>query len=148
MFSAIQTEYIRAQAETMRAQGYPYYLAVTQYRANTTSPDMLMYFSKNPITAQNMYAYTINTGLIYQINSSAYSTTNTGPRFTVGTVGNTTLSFSTYEFIYTNATWGTAAISTQPDIMLQGRNQINAAGIISFVLLIALFFALFSRILR
>ena len=148
MFSALQVEYLQSMAHTMREQGFPYYLAVTQWRSVVTQPNMVVYFSRNPIIATGMYSYTINTAVRYSINFSAFNnTTNTGPRFTVTDVGNVTRAFATHEFIYTNADFGTMT-RVQPDILLQEGGNLRANQVSALLISILFFTILFIRIFR
>lgn len=115
MFSDAQQRYIASLVATLRNE-YPYYIAYSDYKANSSeSPQLYVIFSKDKITANGMYQYSISSGVCYAIRTNNYSSYySNDARHTVSSYSGGTLDIPVYEWVYTNAEFSTASI--QPDI--------------------------------
>lgn len=108
----------------MRNQGYKYYVAYTHTNTDnswntSTDPDLYIVFSKEKITAQSGYKYTVPENSVqYICRSSNYSTStnsvNTDRIIKQNYSG--TLNINVYEHIYTNAQFGESLV-VMPDIL-------------------------------
>ena len=108
MFSTAQIDMINGLVAPMRAEGFKYYLAVSDNLRDTSSdPDLYIYFSTEEIYATDLYQYHIpGHSKVYQIrtsNGSSYN--NTGARIeVVDQELSQELTVSEVEFVSTNAT--------------------------------------------
>lgn len=144
MFSTTQIEVVSSLVPTLREQGYVYYIATTNVTIgynNQTEPDLYIYFSKEPITANNGYSYNIpNNTVLYTIRTPNYSTNSNAvntERIVTNTLVAQNLSIDVYEHIFTNAEFITGE-SVQPDIVAKGGYQnekIESVGIVITMLL-------------
>lgn len=122
MFSTAQEQYLKSLVPTMVDAGYPYYIAYTYTNTNnsgwgyTATPDLYVVFSKQPITANGGYSYTVPANSVrYVIRTGNYSSSNTAnnsSRVLTETFSGS-LSVDVYEHIYTNAEF--AGVALQPD---------------------------------
>ena len=136
----------------MRDQGYRYYVAYSDNdRDNSYNPDLYVIFSRDKITANSLYSYSVPAGSVrYSIITSNTSYNNTAYRVTTASLGAFTLSVDRYEHIYSNAAPATNAVMLQPDVLYTGevyaRETLAAVGIVLTIgLFVAWFWRLFSR---
>lgn len=107
----------------MRNQGYKYYVAYTHTNTDnswntSTEPDLYIVFSKEKITAQSGYKYTIpQNSTRYICRSGNYSSSNNSVNTDRIKKENFsgTLSINLYEHIYSNAEYGESLV--MPDIL-------------------------------
>lgn len=108
----------------MREQGYKYYIAYTDTDIDSswnsaTEPDLYFVFSKEKITAQSGYKYTIPENSIqYVCRSGNYSTSTNAvntDRIKKQSISGT-LNIDLYEHIYSNAEYGETQV-IMPDIL-------------------------------
>ena len=112
MFSAVEIQYLQALVETMRGQGYKYYIARTVTESGNDF-DLEVVFSAKEITAAGMYQYQVRDGVRYRVDSSGSSTNNRSARVDVGTA-NGNYSVPVWEHVYTNAVFDGSIL--QPDV--------------------------------
>ena len=107
----------------MREQGYKYYIAYTYTNTDSswgsiTKPDLYFVFSKEKITAESGYKYTIPENSIqYVCRSGNYSTNSTAvntDRIKKHSISGQ-LNIDLYEHIYSNAEYGESVV--MPDIL-------------------------------
>lgn len=118
MFTAVEMEWLQALIETMYQSGYKYYLARTVTERNNNY-DVVVLFSRSPITGNGLYSYTATDAVVYSYDSSGYSygSEDSGARVAVSSHnGNYTV--PQYEHVYTNAEFSGATL--QPDIRQTG----------------------------
>lgn len=152
MFSTAQNDYLKSLVPVMRDQGYRYYVAYSDNdRDNSYNPDLYVIFSRDKITANSLYSYSVPAGSVrYSIISSNTSYNNTAYRVTTASLGAFTLSVDRYEHIYSNAVPATNAVMLQPDVLYTGevyaRETLAAVGIVLTIgLFVVWFWRLFSR---
>lgn len=152
MFSTAQNDYLKSLVPVMRDQGYRYYVAYSDNdRDNSYNPDLYVIFSRDKITANSLYSYSVPAGSVrYSIISSNTSYNNTAYRVTTASLGAFTLSVDRYEHIYSNAVPATNAVMLQPDVLYTGevyaRETLAAVGIVLTIgLFVTWFWRLFSR---
>ncbi len=157
MFSTNQIEVTQSLVNTMRQQGYKYYIAYTNTSTssgwNTSAvEDLYIIFSKDEITAISGYNYTIPANsLHYAIRTGNYSTSSSSvnsERFVVSEYEGE-LNIEIYEHIYTNAEFGESVV-VMPDINFRGAGEqyekTNGIGlVVTAVLLFAFFCSIFKR---
>lgn len=123
MFSTNQLEIVKSLVPTMREQGYKYYIAYTYTDTSsswggTVDPDLYFVFSKEKITAQSGYKYTIPENSIqYVCRTSNYSTSTSAvntDRMKKQSISGQ-LNINLYEHIYSNAEYGESVV--MPDIL-------------------------------
>lgn len=139
MFTATEIEYIRSLIESMRGQGYDYYIARTITERDNTS-DLEIVFSDSKITADSLYSYRGISGYRYTVDSGSSSTDGVR-RVQVNSISGS-YSVPQTEHCYTNAVFSGGTI--QPDIRQQGGVTIdqNAALLGVSVLFLLVFVAL------
>lgn len=124
MFSTNQLEIVKALVPTMREQGYKYYIAYTYTDIDSSwnssiEPDLYFVFSKEKITAQSGYKYTIPENSIqYVCRSGNYSTSTSAvntDRIKKQSISGI-LNIDLYEHIYSNAEYGETQV-IMPDIL-------------------------------
>ena len=115
MFSDAQQRYIASLVATMR-KDYPYYIAYSDFRYGSSDvPSIYVIFSKDKITASDMYTFSVPSGVRYAIYTNNYSSYVPNPaRQSVTTYNGGSLSVPVYEFVYTNAVF--SSYSVQPNI--------------------------------
>lgn len=156
MFSTAQKDVLTSLIPVMRRQGYKYYIAYTNTNTegswNTSAVvDLYIVFSSEEISAKDMYTYSVPSGSVrYAIRTPNYSTSASGinsERYVFSEYSGT-LSIDVYEHIYTNAEFSTSAV--QPDILYEaeGGYVYEAEVGQTITLAIALFFVVFSSLLR
>ncbi len=149
MFSAVENTYLQSLIETMRGQGYENYVART-ITVSDNVYDVEIVFSEKPITANGLYSYTVDTGILYRVDSSAYSQYQGGHARVVTADYSGSFVVPQYEFCYTNADFGTTAV-VQPDITqltVGGSNNValwSCFGVLVAVWLTIIGFKLFCR---
>lgn len=152
MFSTAQIDMINGLVAPMRAEGFKYYLAVSDNLRDTSSdPDLYIYFSTEEIYATDLYQYHIpGHSKVYQIrtsNGSSYN--NTGARIeVVDQELSQELTVSEVEFVSTNAT-STQVTVLQPDFTVGEVGQYEMQGsmllIVCAFLLSFVWFKIFRR---
>lgn len=156
MFSTNQIEVTQTLVNTMRQQGYKYYVAYTN--TNTSSgwnsyvEDLYIVFSKSEITATSGYSYVVPAdSLHYAIRTGNYSSSSSAvnnERYVVSYYEGV-LNIDVYEHIYTNAEFG-ESILVMPDINYRGAGEqyekTNGIGlVVTAVLLFVFFCSVFKR---
>lgn len=138
MFTAVELEYITSLIESMRGQGYDYYIARTVTERDVSS-DLEVVFSDSEIFADSLYSYRGISGYRYTVDSG--SGTDGVKRVNVTSITGTYTVPQT-EHCYTNATFFGGTI--QPDIRRQGGITIdqNTALLGAFVLSMLVIIAL------
>lgn len=144
MFSAQELEWLKALIETMRGKGYKYYVAQTVTENNNDS-DVIVVFSKEPITSNGLYSFTVTNGVMYTLDSSGYSAYQGGDARTKVSTYSGRLNIADTEFVYTNAE--STGTSIQPDIRYTGGvlSENSQAGfyLLTLCFLVAVVFNLF-----
>lgn len=152
MFSTAQEQYLKSLIPTMVDSGYSHYIAYTYTNTNnsswgyTATPDLYVVFSKQPITANDGYSYTVPADSVrYVIRTGNYSSSNTANNServrTESFSGH--LSVDVYEHIYTNAEF--SGVALQPDFGYESGVYSNY---VSLALSIALVTLLLFNLLR
>lgn len=151
MFSTAQIDMINGLVASMRAEGYLYYVAITDnLRTTNTDPDLYIYFSKEEIFATDLLQYHIpNNSKLYSIrtsNGSSYN--NTGARIEVSDIElSQELKVDEVEFVSTNATF-TELVPVQPDYTIGEVGQYETQGAMLFTLSVFLLFFAFTKLFR
>lgn len=152
MFSTAQNDYLKSLVPVMRQQGYRYYVAYSDNdRNNNYDPDLYLIFSKDKITANSLYSYSVPAGSVrYSIITSNTSYNNTAYRVVTASVGAFTVTIDRYEHVYSNAAPATDTVQLQPDILYTGevyvRETVSAVGIVLVIgLFVSWFWKFFSR---
>lgn len=133
----------------MRERGYSYYVAYTNTSNDDLDryqPDLYLVFSKDKITANNAYSYTVPQGsILYILRTNNYSSSshavNTS-RVTTQSYGGT-FTVDAYEHIYSNAEYSGTTI--QPDILSKGVKQNEILNAQSIVVLAFFLFIVFWK---
>jgi hypothetical protein len=125
MFTQQELEFIKALVESMRGQGYDYYIARTVTEDNN-SYDVEIVFSTVEIRATGLYGFADCDGVIYRLDSSS-GRSDLNTKLTVSNFSGS-YTVPSREFVYTNATFQGGTI--QPDIrQLGGKlSESNQAG--------------------
>ena len=151
MFSTAQLDMINGLVAPMRAQGYEYYVAITDNTRSTSSdPDLYIYFSKEEIFATDLLRYHIpNNSILYSIRTSNGSSYNsTGARIDVSDVElSQELKVDEVEFVSTNATF-TELVPVQPDYTVGEVGQYEMQGALLFVVCTFLLLFAFTKLFR
>lgn len=150
MWSDSYRDYVKSLVESNR-DDYPYYVAhtCTYWGVSSSSayPSFKVYFSKKPITADDLYTYVFeDTAMVYSVIGSNANSNYHDSRVSVGYLSGNKLKVDNFEFIYSNAEYKT--VSIQPDILeTSGVSQSHFDGF-GVVLLVVLLAALVARLLR
>ncbi len=151
MFSKAQIDMINGLAAPMRAEGYLYYVAITDNTRSTSSdPDLYIYFSKEEIFATDILKYHIpDNSKLYSIRTSNGSSYNsTGPRISMSDIElSQELQVDELEFVSTNATF-TELVPVQPDYTIGEVGQYETQGAMLFTLSVFLLFFAFTKLFR
>lgn len=152
MFSTAQEQYLKSLIPTMVDSGYSHYIAYTYTNTNnsgwgyTATPDLYVVFSKQPITANDGYSYTVPADSVRYVirtgNYSSSSTANNSERVRTESFSGR-LSVDVYEHIYTNAEF--SGVALQPDFGYESGVYSNY---VSLALSIALATLLLFNLLR
>lgn len=152
MFSTAQEQYLKSLIPTMVDSGYSHYIAYTYTNTNnsgwgyTATPDLYVVFSKQPITANDGYSYTVPADSVRYVirtgNYSSSSTANNSERVRTESFSGR-LSVDVYEHIYTNAEF--SGVALQPDFGYESGVYSNY---VSLALSIALVTLLLFNLLR
>lgn len=152
MFSTAQLDMIDGLVAPMRAEGFKYYLAVSDnFRDSSSDPDLYIYFSTQEIFASDLYQFHVpGHSKLYKIrtgNGSTYN--NTGARIQVTEFElSQDVTVSEVEFVSTNAT-STQVTVLQPDFTVGEVGQYETQGATLFILCAFLlsfaFFKFFRR---
>lgn len=153
MFSTAQIEYVKSLVPTMRKNGYDYYIAYTDTVRDSSNPvDLYILFSKDEITANSLYSYSVPAGSVtYRLitnNASSSSSSNKDPRVSVSTFTGNSLNVDSFEHVYSNAKY--SGYSLQPDITKGNEVQLNAtlqacSIVVTCALLFSVFLSFFKR---
>lgn len=102
MLSTGESEWARMMVETMKREGYTYYVVREVY--SNDSCDMELYVSREPILFSSSTVFTVNDGLVFSVDSSPtrYSSSYSGTAVT-RSVCNSRVVVADYEFVYTNS---------------------------------------------
>lgn len=147
-FSTTQIDVLEALVARMRAEEYSYYLCHQNLLTGTNNDyDMIIYFSKDQITGETGYKYSVPAdSLCYRIRSGNASTYNNEDRMTVENLTqSSTVDISEAFHISTNAVFMTSEI--QPDYCLEV-HQYEAQGGILFIVSVFLLFYTFLKLFR
>lgn len=149
MFNTAQQLYCDTLIPTMRERGYSYYVAYTNTYTDSFyryEPDLYIIFSKQKITANSAYTYSVPQGAVmYIIRTSNYSSNNNAvntDRLTSQSYGGT-FTVDAYEHIYSNAEYSGTTI--QPDILSKGVKQNEILNAQSIVVLAFFLFIVFWK---
>lgn len=137
MFSAVELDYIKSLVESMRGQGYGYYIARTVSEQDNIY-DAEIVFSTTKITASGLYDYSGISGVRYRVDSTT-SYRDVTARVVPSSISGT-YTVPENEFVYTNAEFFGATI--QPDVRKLGgeRNeQVGACvGLLALLVLVCI----------
>lgn len=150
MFSTTQLDTLEGLVPALRAEGYLYYVAVTDnYRSESSDPDLIVYFSKEEIVSSDTLHFHIPSGsLKYSIRTSNASTYNQNPRFTFSTLELSELvDVDELEFVSTNATYAESAY-IQPDYIAGEVGSYEMQGALLLVVCVFMFFMFFVKLFR
>ncbi len=151
MFSTTQLDVLEGLVPTLRAEGYLYYVAVTDNtRSDNTSPDLIVYFSKKEIVSSEWLRFFIpSDSLKYEIrtgNASSYN--NNGPRFNVTEIETSNfINVDDVEFVSTNATYTVSSIA-QPDYIIGEVGSYEIQGALLVSVCVFIFFMFFVKLFR
>lgn len=147
LFNTAQQTYCDSLIPTMRERGYSYYVAYSHTYTDSYyryEPDLYLVFSKQKITANSAYSFTVPQGsIMYSIRTGNYSSNNNAvntSRVTSQTYGGT-FTVDAYEHIYSNAEF--AGHTIQPDILAKGVKQNEILNAQSIVVLAFFLFIVF-----
>lgn len=153
MFNTAQIEYVKSLVPTMRKSGYDYYIAYTDTVRDSSNPvDLYILFSKDEITANSLYSYSVPAGSVtYRVitnNASFSSSSNKDSRVNVSAFTGNSLNIDSFEHVYSNAKY--SGYSLQPDITKGNEVQVNAtlqacSIVIAGALLFNIIFSWFKR---
>ena len=149
MFSTVQLDYINGAVATMKKEGYTHYVAISDnYRTNTSSADLYIYFSKDEIRAEDLYTYFIpSDSVLYTVRTGNGSTNNTSARLSVSTVNFAEfLDVDDNEFVSTNATFLEGQV--QPDFTVGEVGQYEVQGALLLTVCAFLLFMFFVKLFR
>lgn len=147
-FSTTQIDVLEALVARLRAEGYTYYLCHQNLLTGVSNDyDMIVYFSKEQITGETGYEYSVpKDSLCYRIRSGNASTYNNDVRMTVEALNeSSTVDVLESLHISTNAVFMTTEI--QPDYCLEV-HQYEAQGGILFLVSVFLLFYAFLKLFR
>lgn len=149
MWSSQYQDYVKQLVETNRKE-YPYYIAHTcTYWGsvnNYNKPSFKVYFSKEPITANDMYTYTLSgDSCVYSVIGGNANSNGSSRRVSFAPASGV-ISVDDYEFVYTNAEFTTASI--QPDITASSSVSSSHFDGVSLILLVILLTAFVAKFLR
>lgn len=118
MWNATYEDFVEHLVQTNYKE-YPYYVAHTCTYWNVSNsgalPAFKVYFSKEPITASDLYVYNLPADTIcYSVIGGNGSSNYNSQRVTTSTAKGR-LNIDWYEFVYTNAE--TTSATVQPDIL-------------------------------
>ena len=151
MFSTTQLDVLEGLVPTLRAEGYLYYVAVTDNtRSDNNSPDLVVYFSKKEIVSSEWLRFFIpSDSLKYEIRSgNASSYNNTGARFSVSVISNSNfITVDSDEFVSTNSTYTTSSI-IQPDYIIGEVGSYEIQGALLVSVCVFIFFMFFVKLFR
>ena len=151
MFSTTQLDVLEGLVPTLRAEGYLYYVAVTDNtRSDNTSPDLIVYFSKKEIVSSEWLRFFIpSDSLKYEIRSgNASSYNNTGARFSVSVISNSDfITVDSDEFVSTNSKYTTSSI-IQPDYIVGEVGSYEIQGALLVSVCVFIFFMFFVKLFR
>lgn len=149
MWSDSYRDYVKQLAESNRGE-YPYYIAhtCTYWGVNNSSayPSFKVYFSKEPITATDLYTYVLpSNSLVYSVIGGSANNNYHSQRVSTSQYSGR-LVVDDYEFIYSNAEYNTNAV--QPDILSTVNvSQAHFDGV-SLILLIVLLTSVVVKLIR
>ena len=152
MFSTTQMTFIENTVMNMYLQGYEYYIVHTNTNLSSSYyqwQDLTLYFSKEPITRNSDYSYTIpNETLMYDvITSNASRNYYDDARVDITTLSSRTILINDYEFIATNCN-GSRLMNVLASIEYQEQKDVsfnldlNDFYIIPVILCITLLFSI------
>lgn len=149
MFSTVQLDYINGAVATMKKEGYTHYVAISDnYRSESSSPDLYIYFSKTEIRAEDLLTYYIpSDSVLYTVRTGNGSNYNTGARLTVDTIDVAEfLDVDDNEFVSTNATFLEGQL--QPDYTIGEVGQYEMQGALLLTVCTFLLFYFFVKLFR
>lgn len=146
MWSDVNTNYVKSLVLSNYKE-YPYYVAqtVTYIDGSSStynSPTVKVYFSKEPITVNSAYSYTLPADSIcYNIIGGNGNRNSKDARISVTNV-NGRININKYEFVYTNAETQTQAYTIHPDIIATNelkQSHFDAGCILILIIMLATF---------
>ena len=153
MFSDAQVTYLRGLVADMRDVGYLYYLAYQQNNSYSSNDyDLIVYFSKDEIFADDLYTYTVMRDSVkYSIRTgnSYSSSSDQSARVSVETVelAKVNLKIPVYCHVSTNSIYLSGSVR-QPDLIPEVHSYETQSAIcivLCVVLLATCFFKFFRR---
>ena len=149
MWSDSYKEYVKSLVESNRGE-YPYYVAhtCTYWGVSNSSslPSFKVYFSKDPITATDIYTYVLSdNSMVYSVVGGNATSNYHNQRVTISSYSGT-LVINDYEFIYSNAEYSTRSI--QPDILATTNVTQSHFDGVSLIILAVLLGTIVSRLVR
>lgn len=150
MFSTTQLETLEGLVPALRAEGYLYYLAITDnYRSDSSAPDLIVYFSKEEIISADTLNFHIpSDSLVYSIRTSNASSYNQTPRFIFETLELPEfVDVDEFEFVSTNATFAESAY-IQPDYLVGEVGSYEIQGALLLTVCSFLLFMFFVKLFR
>lgn len=149
MWSDSYKEYVKSLVESNRGE-YPYYVAhtCTYWGVSNSSslPSFKVYFSKDPITATDIYTYVLSdNSMVYSVVGGNATSNYHNQRVTTSSYSGT-LVINDYEFIYSNAEYSTRSI--QPDILATTNVTQSHFDGVSLIILAVLLGTIVSRLVR
>lgn len=120
MWSEVNSEYVK-QLVLTNYKEYPYYVAHTVTYIDTissyNSPTVKVYFSKEPITINNSYSFTLpSNSICYDIIGGNGSRNSQSARVSISNASGR-ININQYEFVYTNAETETQVYCVHPDVI-------------------------------
>lgn len=149
MFSTAQLDYINAAVATMRKEGYTHYVAISDnYRSESSSPDLYIYFSKTEIRAEDLFTYYIpSDSVLHSVRTGNGSNYNTGSRLTVDSINVAEfLEVDELEFVSTNAVFLEGQF--QPDFTVGEVGQYEVQGALLLTVCSFMLFYFFVKLFR
>lgn len=143
MFTQQELDFIKALVESMRGQGYDYYIARTVTEDNN-SYDVEIVFSTVEIRATGLYGFADCDGVIYRLDSSS-GRSDLNTKLTVSNFSGS-YTVPSREFVYTNATFQGGTI--QPDIRQLGGKASEGTQAVFFVSVLLVLVIIAIRIFR
>lgn len=157
-FSTTELQYLDGLVPSYYENGYKYYVAYTNTNTNSSSssaqtgtPDMIVYFSKNEIKTSGYGQFTIPSGSVKcDVIASDYysgygSTYYLGARLLTTRVNSSTLDIPDYEHIFSNAVGTSESVALSPNPYGMEMKTNDTLGACTFILSVLLMFSCLIR---
>jgi len=158
-FSTQELQYLDGLVPSYYENGYKYYVAYTNTNTNSSSssaqtgtPDMIVYFSKNEITTSGYGQFIVPAGSIKcSVVASDYysgygSSYYLGSRLLTTSVNSQTLDIPDYEHIFSNAVGTAESVALSPNPYGMEMKYNETLGASAFLIGVLLMFTVFIRI--